>query len=204
MSLFLDPCKPIASCTAESCSGCSAGETVRCHFTLKGLVHFYALILPIFLLGGAGILHVDGWWLLAWLAAAVADFVFLAVRVLCTHCPHYAEPVKNLKCWANYGAPKLWKYRPGPMSSLEKLLLYAGLVIIWAYPLPFFLIGLQWFLLLLYFVTSTAALMSLESTFCSSCMNLVCPFNCVPYDARAKFQELNPQMAEARAKQADR
>ena len=27
---------------------------------------------------------------------------------------------KTLKCWANYGSPKLWKYRPGPMSLAEK------------------------------------------------------------------------------------
>ncbi|GAJ20475.1 unnamed protein product, partial [marine sediment metagenome] len=27
--------------------------------------------------------------------------------------------INTLKCWANYGSPKLWKYRPGPMSLNE-------------------------------------------------------------------------------------
>lgn len=201
MSLFLDPCKPIATCTGESCSGCSAGETIRCHFTLKDLVHFYALILPIFLVGGAGILRMSGWWLLFWAAGTIGFFVFPAARVLCAHCPHYAEPVTSLKCWANYGVPKLWKYRPGPLSSTEKLIFYGGLIIIWGYPLLFLVMGLQWFLLLLYIVTSTAAYMSLASSFCSACMNLACPFNSVPEDVREEFFKLNPQMAKARGKE---
>lgn len=89
MPLFLDPCKPIATCTAESCSGCSAGDTIRCHFDL------------------------------------------------------------------------------------------------------------QWFLLLLYVITSAAAVLTLESSFCSHCMNLACPFNSVPYDVREEFFKLNPQVAKA-------
>ena len=203
MPLFLDPCKPIATCIAESCSGCGAGETIRCHFTLKDLVHFYALVLPLFLVGGAGIFHMSSWWLVVWIAGTICYFAFPAVRVLCSHCPHYAEPVKSLKCWANYGLQKLWKYRPGPLSSAEKLVFYSGLIIIWVYPLFFLVMGRQWFLMSLYIVSSTAAYMSLESSFCSACMNLACPFNSVPEDVREEFFKLNPQTSTVLAKETE-
>ena len=60
----------------------------------------------------------EGFWMTVFtIALCVGFFGFIETRVLCSHCPHYAEEGASLRCWANYGSPKLFKYRPGPMST---------------------------------------------------------------------------------------
>ena len=158
MPAFLDPTEPIATCTAESCEDCPAGRLVHCHFRGRELAHFLTTMLPPFVIGGAGIVaRWSGWWLLPWAALVLGYFGLLEIRVMCSHCPHYAEPGNSLKCWANYGSPKLWKYRPGPMSKMETFWFFAGLDAVLGYPLAFLLLGGQWFLLLLYALTAAAA-----------------------------------------------
>ncbi len=139
MPAFLDPTQPIATCTATTCEGCPAGQLVHCHFRGRDLAHFLSMMLPAFVTGGAGIARVGWVWLVPWAAIAVGYFGFLEIRVMCSHCPHYAEPGTSLKCWANYGAPKLWAYRPGPMSHAERFWFAAGMVAVLAYPLDFLL-----------------------------------------------------------------
>ncbi|MCP4694968.1 MAG: hypothetical protein GY859_43475, partial [Desulfobacterales bacterium] len=111
MLKFLDPDKPIATCESETCDDCTVRKTLSCHFTLGDLAHFLLLAFPSFLLGGAGIDHAGGWWLIPWLVIIIGFFGFVEIRVMCSHCPHYAEEGKSLKCWANYSSPKIWKYR---------------------------------------------------------------------------------------------
>lgn len=125
--LFLDPDKTIATCTAEHCDVCAVREKRNCHFSSNQLLHFLVLVFPSFLLGDAGVYHVNSWWLIPWLVVIVAYSGFVEIRVMCSHCPHYAEEGGSLKCWANYGAPKLWKYRPGPMVSWEKAIFFRWL-----------------------------------------------------------------------------
>ncbi len=116
---FPDSSVPIATCDASGCEGCRAAESVQCHFGPGDLIHFYLISLPVFLVGGAGILAVGMVPLLIWIGVLVAFFGFIEIRVMCSHCPHYAEEGSTLRCWANYGSPTLWKYRPGPMSTAE-------------------------------------------------------------------------------------
>jgi len=61
--LFLDPNKPIATCVSKSCTGCPVEEKLHCHFTPKDLIHFLLITLPSFLIGGAGVYHLNGWML---------------------------------------------------------------------------------------------------------------------------------------------
>jgi hypothetical protein len=77
----------------------------------------------------------NGWLLIPWLTMIIGYFGFIEIRVMCSHCPHYAESDSSLKCWANYGSPKIWKYRPEPMSFIEKAIFLGGFAIIWGYPL---------------------------------------------------------------------
>ena len=151
---FLDPSKPIVTCVASDCTNCPVDEVVHCHFRPKELAHFLLICFPGFLVGGAGVLAFGTWPLAVWIAIIIGFFGFLEIRVMCSHCPHYAEDGLTLGCWANHGSPKLWKYRPGPMSPLEKLAFFGGLAVVWVYPLPFILIGGRWFLLVLYFMTN--------------------------------------------------
>ena len=133
MPAFLDPTRPIATCTSTTCEGCPAGQLVHCHFRRRDLAHFLSMVLPAFVTGGAGIARAGWVWLVPWAAIAVGYFGFLEIRVMCSHCPHYAEPSASLKCWANYGSPKLWAYRAGPMSHAERFWFAAGMVAVLAF-----------------------------------------------------------------------
>jgi hypothetical protein len=195
--MFLDPCKPIATCVSESCDNCDVQNSIHCHFKPKDLIHFLVLCFSGFLVGGAGIYLQNGWWLALWLVLIIGFFYVVEIRVMCSHCPHYAEQGKSLKCWANYGSPRLWKYRPGPMSFGEKLTFFSGLITIWAYPIIFLLSGQHWFLLLVYALTVAGFFMTLKSFFCTRCMNFACPLNAVDEDARQIFFKQNPEVAKA-------
>ena len=155
---FLDPRRPINTCVSDSCDGCPVENSLHCHFRSIDLIHFLSLSLPSLILGGAGIYRVGAWLLVPWIALMVGFFGFLEIRVMCSHCPHYAEPGNSLKCWANYGSPKPWTYRPGPMSLMEKLLFLGGLAAIWGYPVIFLLVGPQWPLLVVYCISGSGAL----------------------------------------------
>ncbi len=190
--MFLNTEKSIQTCQAEACDGCVVHHSIHCHFKLKDLTHFLLISLPPFLLGGAGIYKQSVWLLVFWILFVIAFFGFIEIRVMCSHCPHYAEQGTSLKCWANYGAPKLWKYRPGPMLTLEKIVFFSGFVIVWGYPLVILVFGGQWFLLLVYGITTAGFFMTLITFLCVQCMNFACPLNRVAEDTRMEFFKQNP------------
>ena len=193
---FLDPSKPITTCTASDCKDCPVSSKIHCHFRPNDLIHFLLICFPGFIVGGAGILNSGALPLVVWIAIIIGFFGFLEIRVMCSHCPHYAEDGSTLRCWANHGSPKLWKYRPGPMSLNEKLLFFAGFAAVWGYPLPFLWIGGQWFLLALYVLTNAGFFTTLKLFLCSQCMNFACPLNSVSAAARDLFFQRNPSVAE--------
>ena len=194
---FLDSSLPIATCKAKDCSGCTVADQVHCHFRPAELVHFLVICMPTFLVGGAAVLHAGWTPFLIWLAVVFGFFGLVEIRVMCSHCPHYAEEGKTLKCWANHGSPKLWKYRPGPMSTAETTVFFGGLVAVWGYPLAFFVLGGLWLLLGLYLLLTAGFFMTLKMFLCTQCMNFACPLNGVPDPVRVKFFERNPVVAEA-------
>ncbi len=197
MPAFLDPSSPLTTCASASCTGCEVRQKVHCHFGAGDLAHFLLTVIPPFLLAGAGVVSVGWWWLAPWLIAIVGYFGFLEIRVMCSHCPHYAEQSASLKCWANYGSPKLWKYRPGPMSGMETFWFIGGFVVILVYPLVFLVIGARWFLLVMYVLTTVGAAVTLQMSFCSQCINFACPLNRVGDATRQEFFGRNPTVAQA-------
>jgi hypothetical protein len=201
--MFLDPRRPLTTCVAKNCDGCPVSKDVHCHFHGRDLVAFLLVFLPSFVVGGAGIFRINPWWLAPWALIVFSYFGFVEIRVMCSHCPHYAEPGKNLQCWANYGSPRLWKYRPGPMSVTEKIVFEAGLVLIFGYPLVFLLLGAQWLLLAIYLLTGASFAATLRHSYCSQCMNFACPLNIVDEKVRAEFFKRNPTVARAWGKAGD-
>jgi len=131
-----------------------------------------------------------------WLIIILGYFGFVEIRVMCSHCPHYAEEGRSLKCWANYGSPKIWKYRPGPMTLGEKVIFFAGFALIWGYPLFFLLVCFSWFLLVVYILTVASFFATLRRFLCSQCMNFACPLNTVAHEVRKDFLERNPTIAQ--------
>ena len=116
---------------------------------------------------------------------------------MCSHCPHYAEEGTTLGCWANHGSPKLWKYRPGPMSTAETVLFFGGLFVVWGYPIVFFVLSGMWFYFALYILLNAGFFATLKMFLCSKCMNFACPLNDVPESVRVLFWERNPTVAKA-------
>ena len=195
--IFLDPHKPLITCQAQSCEGCPVNEKIVCHFNGEQLTHFLLIMMPAFLVGGSAILK-TGWIpLVIWIGLLVGYFMFAEIRVMCSHCPHYAEEGASLQCWANYGAPRLWKYRPGPMSRMETIVFFSGLVIVIGYPAVFLILSAWWFGLLLFAMMISGSYMTMRRLMCNQCINFACPLNITSHETREKFFERNPVVAEA-------
>jgi hypothetical protein len=150
---------------------------------------------PTFLLGVAGILRVNDWGVIPWPVMIALYFFFIETRILCSHCPHYAGAGNTLKCLANYGAPKLFRYRFGPMSRAEKALLLGCIFVLLGYPLFFMVPGGQGALAVLYAVSAAGHVLFLRRRFCTRCINFFCPLNAVRKDHRKVFLERNPEIA---------
>lgn len=194
---FLDPNKPLATCVSQSCADCPVHKTLHCHFGPSDLARFMIFTSPSLLVGGAGIFRVGVGFLAPWFAILLSNFGLVEIRVMCSHCPHYTEPGATLRCWANYGSPKIWQYRPGPMSCAETAVFWIGLFAVWGYPLAFLLVGAEWLLLIVFVLFSVGAAMATKSHMCSQCINFACPLNSVGEDMRTSFFERNPSVAKA-------
>lgn len=196
--LFLHGDITLYTCKEESCEQCSASGEIVCHFTGKSLAMFLYLNLPLLILGGFFIARLDSGLFLSWILFMIAYFGFIEIRVMCSHCPHYGEPgLKSLKCWANYGAPKIWKYRPGPMSNLEKVIFLSGLLFIFALPVFPLIISADYIFLGFYVLLLLRWKTGLKTLYCSSCINFACPLNAVIDEVREVFFEKNPVVGRA-------
>lgn len=120
------------------------------------------------------------------------DFGLVEIRTMCSHCPHYAEPGTSLKCWANYGSPKLWKYRPGPMSIAEKWIFSLGMLLVFGVPVVSLAISGEWLLWALYLVSIVVAYAVMRTKMCAHCMNFACPLNITKLEQRQPFFARNP------------
>jgi hypothetical protein len=160
-------------------------------------MRFLLLVIPSFLAAGYGILAVSGWYLIPWFGIVIGYFGLIEIRVMCSHCPHYAEKGNSLRCWANYGSPKIWRYRPGPMSIIEKVVFFGGFVCIWGYPVVFMVCAQRFLLLAIYGVTVAGFIVALRKLLCAQCMNFACPLNAVNVHVRGVFFELNPEIARS-------
>jgi hypothetical protein len=199
--MFLDPKQPLYTCGSSNCEGCPVSKDLNCHFALKQLIRFLAIVLPPAVVGGYGIFIYKPLLIIVWISMFIIYFGFVEIRVMCSHCPHYAEPnLKSLKCWANYGIPKLWKYRPGPMSLMEKIIFSGGALIIFTFPIPLLILksGISNLILLgVYIVLIITSFLLLKRYYCSQCINFACPLNNVDKETREKFFLKNKVVKDA-------
>jgi hypothetical protein len=186
--------KPIVTCLEKNCNNCSLSDIIHCHFTLSQYIKFMISSLPSLILGAFGIIRLDNRFLIPWILFCVIFFSLIETRVLCSHCPHYGEQGIFLRCWAARGLLKLWRWRLGPLSTIEKVVLLGGFVLIWSYPLPFLIFGSMWFLLGAYILASVSFFGILQWQFCRYCINLYCPLNSVPGAIKSEFYKKNPSV----------
>jgi hypothetical protein len=195
------PNNPHDICTwqpVSECAGCSIEGHLKCRFDRRHLLHFLGMFgvfaIPAFI----GVIQSGyAWYLLGWVAFWLVFFGLWEIRILCSHCPYYAEKGATLHCIANYGCPKVWKYHPEPMSVSEKVQLVIGFVILGGYPLPFMILGGQYLWAFVALWGLAMFFWTLREYTCSRCVNFSCPLNCVPMEVVGAYLERNPVMRNA-------
>ena len=196
--MFLEPDKPLHTCHAKNCHDCELPDKLVCHFNIKQLFGFLLIVVPSFIIAGIIIIRFNPFLLIPWIVFFLSYFGFIEIRMMCSHCPHYAElEINTLKCKVNYGSPKLWKYRPGPMSLNEKIVFYLGFAFILIYPIIFFILENSYILLGLYFVLIILGKLALKKNCCTHCINFACLFNNVDEEIRKNFFSKNPVVRDA-------
>ena len=131
---------------------------------------------------------------------SILFFEFWEIKILCAHCPFYAEEGRILHCYGNYGSLKVWDYNPEPMSKSEKIQLIIGfilLIIILLLPSIFLVINK-------YYIWAIPPIIGLlvfgyviKRFHCSKCFNFSCPFNNQPKWVIDEFLKRNPVMRKA-------
>jgi hypothetical protein len=197
----MDPKNPFNLCTwkpESACEGCETGAAINCRHSWIDLLRFYACFSPFGVLAIIGVMRSGyGLWLWGWLGYAVFFFFVWESRILCSHCPYYAENSLILHCLANHGVLKIWRYHPEPMSRFEQWQFGIGAGILVLYPFPLMILGGAWLFAAL---TGAAALIggaAIYRTICSRCINFSCPANHVPKSVIDAYLMRNPVMREA-------
>jgi hypothetical protein len=183
---------------ATSCTGCPLADRLNCRFNWSVLLYFLALFATPAIAAIAGMLQ-GGFriYLIVWAGYAIFFFFIWEARILCSHCPYWAEDGKVLHCLANHGVLKIWRYHPEPMSNWEKIQFLVGAGLLVFFPLPFIIISEQFLLALIMLSGLVGFIFSLKKHICSRCVNFSCPLNGVPKLVVDAYLRGNPVMREA-------
>lgn len=202
-----------------NCATCGNNLKLNCKWDknlLTGflVISFSYIFVAFFGMAVTGLLTGVWWPLIAMIVFFPVFFVFLEIRVLCSHCPFYAEESSILHCLANHGIPKLWRYRPEPLNKIEKISVLSGFLFFFLVPFLAQAYGI-WFLVKRYEVfdlitllgllgiagaTLFAAITMISIVFihhCPKCVNFSCPLNKVPKSLVDEYLERNPIMKKA-------
>ncbi len=192
----------------SECESCSVDGKLMCSFNIKDTIYFILPVLGAWISWIVGFIHgfimdkIDPLFLIIFSITFLGYMIFFFQiwenKVLCSHCPYYSfEDEKYVKCYANYGIHKAWKYDPTPMSTFEKIQFLIGVVIFALPPLVVFVI----FGLYLYFWISFALTLvwfiSMHFLSCSRCPNFSCPLNNVPKEVVDNYLKHNSVMRAA-------
>ncbi|MFZ5881903.1 MAG: hypothetical protein ACOY0R_21245 [Chloroflexota bacterium] len=182
----------------SNCQDCQADGKLMCHFDKKDMLHFFMIIFPFGVTAIAGTIHAGyGPYLWLWLVYAIFFFFVWEARVLCRHCPYWAEESNVLHCHANYGVVKIWKYQPGPMSKSEKIQFIIGALLLIGFPFPFLVLGQEYLLVLIGLSAVVSGTFILRRNVCNRCINFSCPMNAVPKETMNAFFARNPVIQKA-------
>jgi hypothetical protein len=180
------------------CEGCPAKDHLRCRLDRKDMAAFLMMLLPYGITTIAGTIRSGyGNYLFLWLAYSLIFFFVWEARILCRHCPFWAEKGIVLHCHANNGVLILWKYEPGPMDRGEKIQLILGALIFIAFPFPFLVLGSEYLLSVISLSTAASAIFLLRRFTCSRCINFSCPMNTVPKHLVDAYLKRNPDIRSA-------
>jgi len=208
------------SCTGQDesvCNDCNLDKHLGCRYSRRDFWFFTLNQVPFFIMAVAsfvftGLLSGCWWALIMYLVLTIVFFgLGLETRILCSHCPYWANGSSKLNCWAYPNTPKYWKYRPGPMNTIEKSLLIIFFAFIFIFPVLIMLYSIwliigssiQFSSLVLFgaaamaagtFFTGLQFLYIMQHYFCRKCVNFSCPLNHVKADVVQAYLQKNPVM----------
>lgn len=180
------------------CAGCPTDDRLMCRFHKADLVSFFMVIFPFGVTSVAGMIRAGlGRYLWFWIAYMGFFFFVWEARVLCRHCPFWAEPSEALHCHANYGVFKLWPYDPRPMTRAEGIQFIIGALLFVAFPFPFLLVGGEYLLAAIALSAAISGTYGLKRHICSRCVHFSCPLNGVPKPLVDAYLSRNLAIREA-------
>lgn len=188
-------------CSVQSpqvCADCHLESNLMCRFDRRDLLHFFLLVLPFAATSIAGVIRAGlGKYLWFWLGYALFFFFVWEAYILCRHCPYWAGQGSILRCHANYGVFKIWRYTPHPMRSWEQTQFIIGALMLVIYPFPFLLVGREFLLVFIALCSLISAIFELRTTVCTRCVNFSCPLNAVPSGIQEAYLIKNPVILAA-------
>jgi hypothetical protein len=197
-------------CEIEGALICFVDKKFANKFILGNILY---RLLGISILVFAGFMIGQWWMVISYAAVVIVTFTIVEPRLLCSHCPFYEKKGKCLRCWALRGMPKMWSYRPEPISKAEKriMLIFGSFIDLF----PF--VGIVWGLIVfgltytenlfpgISLVIASFLFMVIAGYFsrvllgntCKRCANFSCSMNKAPKELLEKFLQKNPKMREA-------
>ncbi len=197
-TLKIDEGLPCSIKSLEVCGDCSLSDDLMCRFDRRDLLHFFLFMLPFGITSIAGVIRAGfGRYLWFWLAYALFFFFVWEAYILCRHCPYWAGEGRILRCHANYGVFKIWRYTPRPMNTGEQAQFIIGALLLVVFPFPFLLAGREFLLTFIALSTVLNAIYELKMTICTRCVNFSCPLNAVPPQVMQAYLDKNPEISAA-------
>ena len=200
--------KNICNLEASSCQQCSVNGKLMCKFDIKDTIYFIIPVLSVwavwvigilqgFISGGLNILQLI-FLFSSYIGYLIFFFQVWENKILCSHCPYYAfEDDKTIKCYANYGLYKAWKYNPAPMSPSEKIQFIIGILIFAGFPLISLLLLEMYIYFGISLILSIIWIVTMHFLSCSKCPNFSCPLNAAPKNIVDDYLTHNTVMRKA-------
>lgn len=190
------------------CADCSVNGKLMCTFNIKDTIYFILPVIGVWTTLIMGIIYafIVGKIYIPFLIIFSVGYVgyvifFLQVwenKILCSHCPYYAfEDERHVKCYANFGIYKLWKYNPAPMTTSEKIQFLIGIAFFVGIPLILFLIIGFYLFIGISLTLALVWVISMHFLSCSKCPNFSCPLNNVSKEVVNEYLKRNSVMRKA-------
>ena len=199
------------------CSNCELEGELDCKWDRRLLLRFYKIGCLALASGFSAFIYIGlihSWIpLITYLVFWIFFFGFFEIRVLCSHCPYYADEGRMLHCLANHGTIKIWRYHPEPMNIYEKLGFLGGASFFMLFPIVTELHTIYTLLDFAGNLNGTIVVLTvlavgsvigggifffgLVTRICIFCVNFSCPLNRVPRKIVDTYLKRNPIMKEA-------
>jgi len=208
------------NCTVRKdpgCGTCGLGKYLNCRWDKRILNGFLAaasgLFIGTFIILALIWLYTAHYWPLVLYIILLFTLFGYEIKFLCSHCPFYAGEGRTLKCLANNGMPKIFRYNPAPMTGPEKFMVrFLIAVFLVIYPAVASAAAL-WLtisgnhgIITLTAIAGVVILLAcaiiafyqvLRTFFCRMCVNFSCPFNTVEKRIVDEYLMNNDIMREA-------